>query len=1062
MNYLKNSAFSTRRSRRRAVSILSFIGALTVYMLTLETDASFWDCPEYLVTALRLEVGHPPGNPLWSLTARIFSLFGGDDPRLAAMAVNASSALFTALAAALLGSSLFILFSLLQNNSDKRYRKGWESWVPFIASLSGALIFAWSDSPWFSAVEAEVYAFSLFLTALCVRLMLGWALTRNVVSAHRQILLITYILGLSIGVHQLNLLVIPALGMIWLFRRYRGSTGFKRFWGVLLLSMAAVGAILLGMMPGVIYLAGILELFCVNTLGLPFHTGVIIFWALAILATWGIPIIMQYRSRLSARSITVAWIPAMLLTGYACYMLIPIRAAAMPPMNEGNPADIFSLSSYLGRDQYGSTPLFYGRTPYSRPMRIEEFGADSTPSYNRIAREYKHDLYTRDTASSTPRYHAYDRASKVIYTPELNMFLPRITSADPADISCYADWAGMTQQSMVPVEISYAFDSVGNPVGKIGSDGKRFREMELRPSYWHNLKYLGGYQISYMYLRYLMWNFSGKQNDRFATGEVEHGNFITGFPLIDDAMLGPQSSLPREIGADNPGRNRYFFIPLLFGILGMFVLQSKGRLGDRANTVITLLFLMTGVAIVLYLNQSPREPRERDYSFLGSFWAYTAWIAAGIYGMLTWQLPQKSLRLRRIYRICAVIIAVFIPVWMLAENYADHDRSGRRGVTDFSTNLLESLEPNAILFTNGDNFTFPLWWAQEVCGVRPDVTVINTAYLSTPWYVKQLLIGGEKSRALAMQSNPRLLDYGDLNVSYYLPSPLIPTREDTLGAVDALAALRLRSAKGRNYRFPAMLRIAVPGTADSLYIRSAAVTSASSFMSLRQLAALDIIASNAASPSPRPVYWQSSLVAGDYAGTYPYTTRALHTRRLVYDAHGDTLASILENDYRKGLESRSGILPGYETEGIYADASFGPMITAQRVGLLRLGGRLLKAGRPAEALNIARTIINKYPASIWEYQNFYESDSACFEGTDLARLLLESSRRLTPMDTSAYAEGLRLLDREYARYKEWTDYRNALPAHYRNVLTPKNLRKTRMLPYVDSLRNVYRTTSRAR
>ena len=1061
MNYVKNSTLSDRRRLRRAVSLISFLGALTVYLLTLEPDASFWDCPEYLVTAIRMEVGHPPGNPFWTLTARIFSLFGGGNPAYMAWAVNASSALFTALAAALLGSSLFLLFSIISPGR----KHGWAKWVPAIASLSGALTFAWSDSPWFSAVEAEVYAFSLFLTALSVRLMLGWALTPDRSLARRELILIAYLLGLSIGVHQLNLLTIPALAMIWLFRRHRKPVGFWRFWATLIGASGMVGIILLGMMPGVLSLSGILELWCVNTLHLPYHSGIILFWLIAICITWGIPMMMQGKRRFSPRTVTLSWIPAMLLTGYACYMLIPLRAAAMPAMNEGAPTDIFSLSSYLGRDQYGSTPLFYGRTPYSRPMRIEEFKADSTPTYSKIAREYRHNLYTRDTASAQPRYHCYDRASKVIYTPELNMLLPRITSADAADIACYADWAGMTSGTMTPVEVSYAFDAAGKPVGKLGSDGKRFREMEMRPTYWQNLKYLAGYQISYMYLRYLLWNFAGKQNDRFATGEVEHANFITGFPVIDDAMLGPQSALPKEIGSENKGHNRYFLLPLLFGILGMFVLQSRGRIGDRANTVITVLFLMTGMAIVFYLNQSPREPRERDYSFLGSFWAFAVWISAGVYGMLAWY-PKRwrfMSRLfdipvwRKVYHGLALAIAIFIPLWMLGQNYDDHDRSGRRGVTDFSANLLESLEPNAILFTNGDNFTFPLWWAQEVCGIRRDVTVINTAYLSTPWYVKQLLIPGEGRAPLIMQSNPNLLGYGDLNVSYYKPSPLIPTLQDSIGAVDALTAIRLRSAKGRGYHFPPLLRIAIPGDTDSLYIRSAAVASASSYMSLRQLAALDIIASNAASPAPRPVYWQSSLSAGDYAGTYPFTTRTLHTRRLVYNAPDDTISAILENDYVKGLQSRSGMRPEYVSRGVYADATFGPMITAQRVGLLRLGGRLLNAGRPKDAMRIARVILWNYPPEIWEFQNFYESDSACYEGTDLARLLLESSRRVTPVDTATYNEGLRLLDREYVRYKEWTDYRNTLPPYYRNVLTPKNLRKTLMLPYVDSLRQVYKS-----
>ena len=1040
------------RALRLSASFLTFFGALLVYILTLEPDASFWDCPEYLVTAVRMEIGHPPGNPFWSLTARIFSLFGGSDPQSIALAVNFSSALFTALACALLSSSLFILLRFLPGRFS---RPG-----AFIASLSAGLIFAWSDSPWFSAVEAEVYAFSLFLTALCFRLMLGWALMRNRGAATRQLLLIVYLTGLSIGVHQLNLLVIPALALIWLFRRYRGRTaGWKPLTLTLLVSMGIVGVILLGMMPGVIYLASRLELFCVNVCRLPFHSGVILFWILAGVICWGVPIWLQTRRDLRHSIVVMSWIPALLLTGYSSYMILLVRGAANPPMNEGAPTNIFALASYLGRDQYGSTPLFYGRTPYSRPMRVESFNADSTPSYSAIARKYKSPLFTPDTTSGSRRYHLYDHASEIIYTPELNMLFPRLTSSDPSDISCYADWAGMTPSSMKSVEISYALDSLGNAVGKLNSDGTRTREMEMRPTYMQNLRYLLGYQISYMYLRYLMWNFAGKQNDRFGTGEVEHANFITGIPLADNAMLGDQKMLPDEIGKGNRGRNRYFLLPLLFGILGMFFLQSRGRTGERANTIILMLFLMTGVAIVVYLNQSPREPRERDYSFLGSFWAYALWIGAGLYAMLTF-MPEKYLKsgnkiVIHTVKAAAPLIALLIPAWMLYENFDDHDRSGRQGVSDFSANFLESLEPDAILFTNGDNFTFPLWWAQEVCGVRRDVTIINTAYLSTPWYVSQLMIPGEGHPALNMQMPARLLPYGDLNVSYYLSSPLIPIKADSLAAVDATEALKFRYSSGKDYKFPAMLRIAVPGSNDSIYLRTSAIASASSHINLRRLATLDILASNAASDSPRPVYWQSSLSATDFAGLYPFTSRTLHTRRLTYLSSPDSMRRLLDHDLRMARTTRAGVAPGFSPEEIYADATFGPMITSQRQALLRLGGRLLKADRPADALEIARLTQRLFPHSAWEFQIFTESDSTCYEGIDLARLLMESSRRLSPLDTSAFREGRALLEREYLRHKQWQDYRNALPRRYRNVLTPKNMRKSRMIPYIDSLRKVY-------
>lgn len=1038
---------------RRTASLLTFFGAFVVYLLTLEPDASFWDCPEYLVTAARMEIGHPPGNPFWTLTARIFSLFGGSDPRGIAIAVNMSSALFTALACSILTSSLFILLSILPRKSRKRL-----SPLPiFLSSLSAGLIFAWSDSPWFSAVEAEVYAFSLFLTALTFRLMLGWALMKNREKARRQLLLIIYLLGLSIGVHQLNLLVIPALSLIMLFHYHRNRVGPGKFTLAIVISFAIVGFILLVMMPGVIVVAEGIELLAVNRFHLPFHSGVIIFWALAVIICWGLPIIFQYLPGIPRYVIMMAWIPALLLTGYSSYMLLLIRSAASPAMNEGAPENIFALHSYLGREQYGSTPLFYGRTPYSRPMRIEGFKNDSTPDYSTIARETRSRLFAPDTLYSTSRnrYVNYGTSSKVILTPELNMWFPRLTSSNSQDIECYADWAGMTPQTMKPVSISFAFDSLGNPVGKLNRDGSRTQEMEMRPTYIQNLRYLLGYQISYMYLRYLMWNFSGRQNDRFATGEVENGNFITGFPIIDNAMLGDQNYMPDEIGNSNRGRNRYFLLPLILGITGIFWLQNKGRRGERINSVILFLFLMTGLAIVVYLNQSPREPRERDYSFLGSFWAYSLWIGAGIYALLTLRISHKKPLLNKIFKGVAISLALFVPIWMLAENYDDHDRSGRQGVTDYATNLLESLEPEAILFTNGDNYTFPLWWAQEIVGIRRDVTIINTAYLTTPWYVRQLMIPGEGRAGLKMEMNPNLLPYGLLKTTFYTATPEFPGALDSLNAKDVTEALRRRYAEGEKGRLPAMLRIPIPGSGDSVYIRSSAVASASSYINLRQLAALDIITSNACAEKPRPVYWQSSLSSSDYAGFYPYTSRALHSRRLMYGQDSVKLNNLLDFDLSKARSTLSGIRTGYEDRGIYADASFGPMITGQRLGLLRLGGRLLKAGRPADALEVAHIVRSRFPEKIWEFQLFIESDSACREGSDLARLLMESARRLPQPDTTAYTEGLTILRRERDRFAQWNKYRESLPVRYKNVMSPKNKMKSRMLPYIDSLLRVY-------
>lgn len=1056
------------RSWRRIACWLTFAASLITYLLTLEPDASLWDCPEYLVTATMMEVGHPPGNPVWSLTARMFSLFGGGDPHRMAVAVNVSSAVFTAGAAALLCSVGCILFRFVTPR-----RRKYPVWAAPLAAMTTGLAFAWLDSPWYSAVEAEVYAMSLFLTALSVRLMTGWAFTRSPRRRARQLLLIVYLTGLSIGVHQLNLLVIPALALIWLFRRRKGKAGGWRILLTVILSGLAVGAILLGFMPGVIRLAAATELLCVNRFHMPFGSGVWAFWIGATLLSASIALLpVLLRRHMSPGMQVLLWTPALLLTGYSAYMMIMVRSAANPPMNEAAPSNIFSLQEYLNRDQYGKTPLLYGRTPHSRPMRLERFGADGRPDYSHMARKTGAPRYLPSPDGGSYRHFA-DRI-EVIYTPELDMWLPRLTSSADADIASYGDWAGMWPEEMVAVEVSYALDSLGNPVGRMQSDGTRIREKELRPTYMQQLRYLLGYQTGYMYFRYLLWNFSGRQNDRFASGEVEHGNFITGIGPVDSLMVGPRHEMPDEIGDGNPGHNRYFLIPLLLGLIGMGWLQRQGRRGRRANLVIAILFLMTGVAIVLYLNQSPREPRERDYSFLGSFWAYTLWIGAGLWG-ITLPLLRRigSLNPHRrenpdshgasrqrggLYAVAAVICYMALPSAMIAVNYADHDRSGRSVTTDFAANLLNSLEPEAILFTNGDNFTFPLWWAQEVAGIRRDVTIVNTAYLATPWYVCQLMTDrpGDSPEShmpgLLMQAPDSLVRYGALSFTPYDRMPLIPAAADSARAVDAVTALRRLYAGEGPLRMPGMLRLPTSG-GDSIWVRSSAVASGSGSIGLRQLATLDIIASNQASPSPRPVYWLSSLSSSDYAGLYPFTARVLHTRRLTMT---DSLSAeenrrLLDTDLRAALGTLSGrrgtfsslIADTLPPLRIYADPTVGAHITTQRLGLLRLAQRLLNANRPVDALKVTRIVQRYFPPEIWEYQICNETEGPLYEGEAIAGILrgvAESCTPHLPTDTlrRIHAEADSILRRERARQQSWVRYYGSLPPRLRPVLTPKH------------------------
>ena len=1010
------------RMWRRAASWLAFTLALTVYLLTVEPGASYWDCPEYIVTAWRLEPGHPPGNPFWTLTARIFTIIGMTADN-AALAVNISSALFMAGGCGILASTLFYVLRM----TLMRRRTVWTARMTGLFALCGAMTFGWADSPWYSAVEAEVYAMSLFMTALCVRMMIGWALMTDRLSARRHLLCIVYLIGLSIGVHQLNLLVIPVLVMIWYFRNHpRRSAWGTALW--FMLSCAMVGLILLVMMPGVLWLCERCEWWCVNDLRLPYHSGVII--CMSVLTAICISLAMCLRH---TRYRMWGWVPVLLLTGYSVFFILLIRGAANPPMNEGAPGDIFALSSYLSRDQYGSAPLLYGKTPYSQPLRIEVIDSTGHATYNRYATRRRKDRIARgETGSGHPGYVKYGERMEYRYQPELNMLLPRLVSGNPDDIAAYEDWAGMSKSSMDSVDVSYALDSAGRAVGRLLPDGSRVRERALRPTYLHQLRYLLGYQIGYMYLRYMMWNYSGRQNDRFAVGEVEHGNFITGIDVIDTAMLGPQSALPAEIGRDNAGQNVYFMIPLLLGILGIIALTgNKGVAGQRMSRidfVIFILFFMTGIAIVLYLNQNPREPRERDYSFLGSLWAYSIWIGVGMAWLWVKACGAGRAALRRVGRVVSVMVAVATPIWMLSQNYDDHDRSGRTAVEAYAGNLLNSLEKDAILFVNGDNYTFPLWYMQEVRGVRRDVTVVNMAYLLTPWYCIQMMRCGEESLPVSTTARPEDIAYGDFAHVYYRA----PSAADTLDAPPGTQALRMMfDNRAKPPYISPVMRVPTP-SGDTVYIAARSVSGGKNYIDGAALMVLDIIATNASSEHPRPVYWHDMLPATSYAGFKPYTVRDFQTRRLMLDI--DTTA--VYPAVMPAMESG-----GADDRGFYADETTGGMISRQRMSMVRYAGRLLNAGRAAEALDVARESERLYPACVWEYQVLYDADSVHHEGLELAGVKIRAGRILG--DSAAVREGLELRDREVSRYSEWRRYREALPARLRNMMTSKNIRKAK-------------------
>ena len=1024
---------------------LAFAGALVVYWLTVDPGASYWDCPEYLITALRLEVGHPPGNPGWSLTHRIVTSFFSA-PATQVLVVNMMSGLFTALSAMLLCIICMTIMRLIFNSQfsilNSQFSIG-------ITSLAASLCFAWSDSPWYSAVEAEVYAMSLFLSSLTVWMAFKWALSFSKAARARWLIALAYIIGFSLGVHQLNLLALPAIALIMLsrVRKWQNHLSLRRS-ATFIAACAVVGIILKGVMPGSVALAKVADIFAVNTLGLPFWSGAIVTWSAALIFVGAAAILACKRF---FKTGVALWCLFFVMLGYSVYAIIPIRAWANPPVNEGGPSSIGRFADYLDRRQYGGAPLFYGRTPKSRIMRLERMSVDTKgdttynyswnamevhgrdmrpmiknghiPNRSRFLTEEDRTLNERLLSDSAARGYAVTGFRlEPIYTPELNMWLPRIHSSNPADLPAYRDWTGMDTASMVRVKISEAIDSLGHYVPVRDSTGNPIEKYELRPSYLQSLSYLAGYQIGYMYLRYLMWNFSGRQNDVPSTGEIDHGNFITGLPPVDNMMLGDQSALPDEIGNENPGHNVYWCIPFIIGIIGIIWLFA-GK-GDgisvpamrNAAWYTLALFLMTGVAIVVYLNQTPGEPRERDYTFLGSYWAFSIWIAMG----MLWLIRIAK---RRWQRWLAVAFVCAVPVWMLAENYDDHDRSGRSATLEYATNLLESLDRDAILFVDGDNYIFPLWYVQEVMGVRRDVAVVCNSFLVSDWYVPQLMTPRYGFDGLEMTATE-----GDIALGNYNLIRLPGAETDTTPAIEALKALYADMSPTPRFRHR-WLEMGRDSASRWVFdLLSVPGKRANSTAGLREVAAVDIIATNAASRYPRPVYWHQSLAKNKYVGFYPYTRQALYTRKLMPNSPDSLIL----------LDESLNALPKLKWGGVDRAAYLGPDVKSQaelqRASLVHLADALARESRHDMALHVARMAMVRYPSRIIPYGIRSHSDSIYYEAKNLAGILMESGTALG--DTAAISESIRIRKADSLRSDSYLRYRQAIPASRRSAISP--------------------------
>ena len=744
-----------------------FAIAAFTYCSTIEPTASFWDCPEFITTAYKLEVGHPPGAPFFMLFGNFFSLFASDASQVAKM-INTMSALLSA------GCILFLFWSVTHLAKKLLVKDDAEPSIGQLlavmgSGIAGALIYTWSDTFWFSAVEGEVYAFSSFFTALVFWLILKWEDNADQPHSDRWLVFIAYLVGLSIGVHLLNLLCIPAIVLVYYYKMSKNPTG-KGSLLVLGVSVIIIAAVLYGIVPGIVKIGGWFELLFVNTLGMPYNIGLYIYLTLLLIAlVWalwettkaesenrmyisfivctgllGIPFyghgvasvvigiivlgiiagVLFFTKKATPRILNTAILCMTLMTvGYSSYAVIVIRSTANPPMDQNSPEDVFTLGEYLGREQYGERPLFFGQTYKSQP-EIKDNG-DGYLAYATVQGAPVYQRKDKENENEKDEYVKIRDKFSLKYPANQCMLFPRIYSDEPLHVQAYESWLGEVNYHSVEYKIP----------------GREPQTLEI-PGQMENIRFFLSYQMNWMYWRYFMWNFAGRQNDIQGNGELEHGNWLSGFDWLDNMRLGNQDMLPSDL-KNNKGHNVFYCLPLILGLLGFFWQAFRDKKGIQQFWVVFFLFFMTGVAIVIYLNQTPLQPRERDYAYAGSFYAFAIWCGLGIaaiYELLgSWLDKKLEKRMAGIIAgAVGLVPAIAVPAQMVSQTWDDHDRSDRYMCRDFGLNYLETIPHDGVIFTNGDNDTFPLWYNEDTEGKRTDVRVCNLSYLQTDWYIDQM------------------------------------------------------------------------------------------------------------------------------------------------------------------------------------------------------------------------------------------------------------------------------------------------------------------------------------
>ena len=985
---------------------LAFLIAAITYMMTLEPTASFWDCGEFIAQGCKLEVGHPPGNPIFMLAARFFINFAPDTESIPVM-VNAMSALLSAGTILLLFWTITHLVKRLLVKADDE-EISWQKMAIIMGSgMVGALAYTWSDTFWYSAVEGEVYAFSSFCTALTFWLILKWEARADKPNSDRYLIAIAYTIGVSVAVHLLNLLCIPAIVLVFYYRKFK-ETNVKGSLIALLVSFVIIVLILYGLVPGFVEMAQHIELLFVNELGFSFNSGAIFYAVLvAALFSWSIYEFYVRKSEMRMKLsfllsvigsgmfligdgfvigaiLTIALavylfkfckkVPvrimniiimsiAVIFIGYSSYALILIRSNAHTPIDQNSPDNMFALAGYLNREQYGKTPLLYGPVYSSSVVYEIKPNGTQAPLVKKGKPQYRKTV--KKNADDPDHYTMIGNTVDYETAPEMNMLFPRLYSANAG--KSYSDWLGGIKG--VPVEATVLVDENGKTV---------YRETRMKPTFLDNMSYFISYQLNYMYWRYFMWNFSGRQNDIQGHGEISNGNWISGIPFIDNARLGDQSTLPDDYGAGNAGHNVFYMLPLIFGIIGLLWQAYHSKRGIEQFWVVFFLFFMTGIAIVIYLNQTPGQPRERDYAYAGSFYAFAIWIGLGVAGLCNLflkafkALNKKDASTNNAAVVMSVVLGLLIPLQMVSQTWDDHDRSGRYAARDFGMNYLESVEENGIIFTNGDNDTFPLWYAQEVENCRTDVRVVNLSYLSTDWYINQLRRPTYESEALPMLAPKDAYSYDKRQFNYFI-------EPDTVHAVPADVAFAEfysdnydKNAWGYPaFKYPMMYvdidKDAVAknrGLNDtdkemmsdrlSLNMLEDPYTAKESGMTSSKVMTLDIISQVVKEGWKRPIYFAMTVPESYYAGLMPYmasTGMAYEVKPFRYGYDGANYKVDTEKAFRNITEKFrwGGLDKSTPEEYPYLDETVRRMVTTTQSTVIDLAFELLIDGMQLKA-----------------------------------------------------------------------------------------------------------------